>query len=148
MAKTSSKPRKQRLLFYSMPMHERQKSVASNLSSQLRKSIGKRALPLRKGDRVKVMRGSHKGVEGKVARIDYNSQQVFLEKLVRKKSDGTEKALPLHASNLKIVDLDKSDARRITKGKTEKVKQEKPAVKKESSEKKKEDKKAKVKKNG
>ena len=58
---------------------------------------------------------------------------MFLEKLTRKKSDGTERAIPFHASNLMIVDVDKSDARRLGKGKAEKkeVREEKPAKPKE-----------------
>ncbi len=120
MGVKSSKPKKQRKFFHKMPLHKRQKSIAGTLSKALRKSIGKRAMPLRKGDKTKVMRGQNKGFEGKISRIDYVKRQVFLEKLVRKKSDGTEKQLPLHASNLMIVDIDKSDARRTSKGKVAK----------------------------
>ena len=131
MSVTSSKPKKQRKAFHKMPLHKRQKSIAGTLSKPLRKSIGKRALPLRKGDKAKVMRGQNKGFEGKIARIDYVNRQVFLEKLVRKKSDGTEKPLPLHASNLMIVDIDKSDARRTSKGKTAQKENKKPVAKAE-----------------
>jgi large subunit ribosomal protein L24 len=131
MSVTSSKPKKQRKAFHKMPLHKRQKSIAGTLSKPLRKSIGKRALPLRKGDKAKVMRGQNKGFEGKIAKIDYVNRQVFLEKLVRKKSDGTEKPLPLHASNLMIVDIDKSDARRTSKGKTAQKENKKPVAKTE-----------------
>ncbi|MDP6671023.1 MAG: 50S ribosomal protein L24 [archaeon] len=129
MSVTSSKPKKQRKYFHDMPLHKRQKSIAGTLSKPLRKSIGKRALPLRKEDKAKVMRGQNKGFEGKISRIDYVNRQVFLEKLVRKKSDGTEKPLPLHASNLMIVDIDKSDARRTSKGKKAQKENKKPVAK-------------------
>ncbi len=135
----SSKPKKQRRAFHKMPMHKRQKSISATLSKPLRKSLGKRSLSLRKGDQVRVMRGKHKGTEAKVASVNYMKMQVFLEKLMIKKADGTEKALPLHASNLMITDIDKSDARRAGKGikaekkeaSTEKKakKEEKPAAK-------------------
>ena len=128
MGVKSSKPSKQRKFFHNMPTHKRQKNLAANVSKPLRKNLGKRSLPLRKGDKVKVMRGSHKGFEGKVSRTNYEKQQVFLEKLVRKKNDGTEQLIPMHASNLMIVDIDKSDARRLGKEKTEK-KAEKKEVK-------------------
>ena len=131
MSVKSSKPKKQRKFFHKMPLHKRQKSIAGTLSKPLRKSIEKRALPLRKGDKAKVMRGQNKGFEGKISRIDYVKRQVFLEKLVRKKSDGTEKQIPLHASNLMIVDLDKSDARRTSKGKAAQKEKKKPVAKKE-----------------
>ena len=129
----SSKPSKQRKFFHNMPTHKRQKSLAANVSKPLRKNIGKRSLALRKGDRVKVMRGSHKGFEGKVSRTNYEKQQVFLEKLARKKNDGTEQPIPMQASNLMIVDIDKSDARRLGKEKEKKTKKE---IKEETKEKK------------
>ena len=129
----SSKPKKQRKFFHEMGLHKKQKSVSSTLSKSLRKSMGKRSLPLRKGDRVKVLRGKNRKFEGKVLRVDYIKMQVFLEKLVRKKSDGTEKPIPLHASNMMIVDLDKSDVRRAGKERGKKVKRK---VKEDAKEKK------------
>lgn len=117
MSVDSSKPKKQRKFFHEMPLHKRQKSLAAHLSKGLRKVLGRRSLQLRKGDKVRVMRGEHNDFEGKVIRADYKKQRVFLEKLVRKKSDGTEKPVPLHASNLMITEIDRSDARRLSKEK-------------------------------
>lgn len=118
MVVESSKPKKQRKFFYSMPLHRRQKSFACALSGVLRERLGRRSMPLRRGDKVRVMRGTHRGFEGKVIRVDF-ARGVFLEKLSRKRSDGTERPIPLHPSNLVIVDLDRSDSRRVsgTRGK-------------------------------
>ena len=46
--------------------------------------------------------------------------QVFVEKLLRKKTDGTEILVPLQPSNLMITELGKADDRRIKTKKTEK----------------------------
>ena len=131
----SSKPKKQRRFFHKMPLHKRQKSVASTLSKALRKSLGIRSISLRKGDKVKVVRGKHRGTEAKVTSINYQKLQVFLEKIVLKRNDGTEKPVPLHASNLVITDIDRSDARRAGKAKLAKPKTEEKAKKKEVNEK-------------
>ena len=126
----SSKPKKQRKFFYKMPLHKRQKNLASNVSQALRASVGSRALSLRKGDKVKVMRGSNKGFEGKVSHISYDKLQVFIEKLGVKKGDGSERPIPLHASNLMITSIDKNDARRIGKEKKTTKKDKKTEEKK------------------
>ena len=112
----SSKPKKQRKAHYCRPLHVRQACLCSHLSKQLRKQFGRRNLAVRKGDTVKVLRGSKRGAEGKVTGVDYKKGTVLIDKLVRKKTDGTEIPLPMRASKLVLTDVDKSDARRF-KGK-------------------------------
>ncbi len=113
----SSKPKKQRKFFHNMPLHKRQKGLASTLSKALRKTLGIRTISIRKGDKVKVVRGTHRNFEAKISGVDHDKMKVFLEKLVVKRTDGTEKPLPIHASNLVVIDVDKSDARRAGKTK-------------------------------
>jgi len=45
---------------------EKNSTVCSNLSDDLRKQYKKRSAGVIKGDTVKIMRGEYKGVEGKV----------------------------------------------------------------------------------
>jgi len=111
----SKKPKKQRKAFHEMPLHVRQKAVASHLNKKLAGELGIRAIALRKGDSVKAMRGGFKGKGGKVSRIDYSKMQVFVEKLTRRKSDGTEVMVPFKASNLEIESLEKGDEKRLKK---------------------------------
>ena len=59
--KSSKQPRKQRKYAANAPLHLRKKFVSANLSKDLRKKQGKRNIPLRKGDIVKIMRGKFKG---------------------------------------------------------------------------------------
>ncbi len=127
----SSKPKKQRQYLYSKALHRKQKDLSGHLNKKLSGQLGKRSLRIRKGDTVKVLRGSKKGSEGKVTGVDYRRGVVFIEKLVRKKADGTEIALPVRASNLLIVDVDRSDARRFRRKKAGKMPEPEKAGEKE-----------------
>ena len=66
----SKQPRKQRKYLRNAPLHIRQKLIHANLSKELREETGKRSLPVRKGDEMKVLRGKFKGQTGKVIRVD------------------------------------------------------------------------------
>ncbi|MEM4738276.1 MAG: 50S ribosomal protein L24, partial [Acidilobaceae archaeon] len=60
----SSQPRKQRLALFTAPLHTRQKLMSAPLSPELREKYGVKNLPVRKGDKVRIMRGDFKGHEG------------------------------------------------------------------------------------
>ena len=108
----SKQPRKQRKYRHTAPLHVRQKFVSAHLSEVLRKRFGRRSFPLRKGDEVKVMRGSDKGFRGKVERIDLRNSKVYIEGLNIKKVDGSEVMKPVDPSNLVILDAKMEDKRR------------------------------------
>jgi large subunit ribosomal protein L24 len=108
----SSQPRKQRKRFYEEPLHKRQKMVAVSLSKDLRKKFKKRNMPLRKGDRVEVMRGGFKGIKSMVNRIDLKNLIIILEDVKRSKTDGTEVRVPVHPSNLRLIEPDMTDRKR------------------------------------
>lgn len=110
---TSKKPKKQRKKITEMPLHQRKRLASAHLSKELRSSLGRRSLGIRKGDTVKVMRGKYKGRTGKVIKVDLRKGRVHIEKIVRKKADGSEVPVPFNASNLIIIDVDRSDERRI-----------------------------------
>src|SRR3989344_4214193 len=86
--KSSIQVRKQRKFLANAPLHVRQKLMSVHLSKDLRKQLGKRALSVRKGDEVKVVRGSKKGLKGKVADVDLNGLVVYLEGQLRTKVSG------------------------------------------------------------
>ena len=62
-------PRKQRKMRYEAPLHKRQKLVSSPLIKSLREKFNRRSMPVRKGDKVEVMRGEFKGFKGVVERV-------------------------------------------------------------------------------
>ncbi len=109
----SKKPRKSRKEAREMPMHRKAKTIAGHLNEKLRKEIGKRALPLRKGDVVKIIRGAFKGKEGKINRVDRKNKKIFIEKIMKKKSDGTEFEVAIDASKIIVTEIDKSDRKRL-----------------------------------
>ncbi len=113
MRLNSKKPKKQRKFLYNAPLHLRHKMVSAHLSRELREKYGFRSIPLRKGDKVRVVRGDYRGKEGKVAEVDLKSYRVHIEGVTHKKVDGTEVYYPVHPSNLVVVDLDTSDDMRM-----------------------------------
>jgi large subunit ribosomal protein L24 len=109
----SKQPRKQRKALYNAPAHARGKHLSATLSKDLRADLGKRSLPVRSGDKVRVLRGDFKGHEGEVLDVDYGSYKVTIEDVTLSKPDGTAVFLPVDPSNLMIIDADTKDDRRI-----------------------------------
>ncbi len=102
-------------------------------------------MPVRKGDTVRVMRGDHKGFEGKISKVDLKHYRVTLEGLTREKVDGTTVFVELHPSKIMIKNLNLDDKKRkavlerkkpIIKKKVEKPAAKKPAAPKKAAAKK------------
>lgn len=105
-------PRKQRKALYEAPLHTRQKLVSAHLSKKLKEEFGRRSLAIRKGDKVKVMRGEFFGLMGNVKEVDLKKLKVIVEKIARKKVDGTEVLATFHPSNLQIIEANMEDKER------------------------------------
>lgn len=110
--KASKRPRKQRNYAFSAPLHIKQKMIASHLSAELRKKHGKRSMQLRKGDKVKIMRGQYKGKTGAVIRIFTIDKKAAVEGIENIRKDGTKTPYLLEPSNLMITELNLEDKRR------------------------------------
>ena len=130
--KRIKKPGKQRKLLYNAPAHLRHKLMAAPLSPELTASKGAKTLPVRKGDTVRIMRGDHKGFEGKISRVDLKSYRIYVEGLTREKVDGTAVFVSVHPSKVMIKNLSLDDKWRkaILERKTEMPKKEEKVVKK------------------
>jgi len=109
----SKKPKKQRKYEKTAPLHARRKMLAAHLSAELKKQYGRRGFPVRKGDEVVIMRGKFNKRSGKILRVSYKKYKVYIEGIMVKKTDGTERQAPIHPSNLKITKLNLDDKRRI-----------------------------------
>jgi large subunit ribosomal protein L24 len=96
-------------MLFQAPKHIRYKHFAAALSAELKKSHGINALPVRSGDTVKIMRGDHKGFEGKISRVDRQKYRVFVEGLTSEKVDGTAVFVPIHPSKVLITNLNLED---------------------------------------
>jgi len=111
--KSSKQPRKQRKYLARAPLHIKHKFLSANLSKDLRKKYQRRSFPLRKGDSIKIMRGSFNGKTGKISKIDLKDSDASIEGIQRSKKDGTKVEIFFHPSNLQIIELNLEDNRRI-----------------------------------
>jgi ribosomal protein uL24 len=84
----SSQRRKSRKAHFSAPSSIRRKIMSCHLNKELKTKYDVRSIPVRKGDVVKVMRGTHKGREGKVQTVYRKRWALHIEKLTREKANG------------------------------------------------------------
>ncbi|MEM2325402.1 MAG: 50S ribosomal protein L24 [Archaeoglobaceae archaeon] len=103
-------PRKQRRWLYrTAKLHERHKILHATLSKDLREKYGKRAVRVRKGDKVRIMRGDFAGHEGKVLEVDMQRGTITVDGATITKANGTEVPVPIHTSNVMILSLGEMD---------------------------------------
>ncbi|WP_456366403.1 50S ribosomal protein L24 [Thermococcus sp.] len=107
----SKQPKKQRKFLHNAPLHLRHKMMAAPLSRELREKYGIRNLPVREGDKVRIMRGEFKK-EGKVVEVDLKNYRIHVEGVTMTKTDGTEVFYPIHPSNVMIIELNLKDEER------------------------------------
>ncbi|MCX8196452.1 MAG: 50S ribosomal protein L24 [Acidilobaceae archaeon] len=108
----SSQPRKVRAALRLAPLHRRQKLVTAPLSPELREKLGVKRLPVRKGDKVRIVRGDFAGQEGAVVKVNLRRARIFVDGVTRKRLDGTPRFVPIHPSKVVIISLDLKDERR------------------------------------
>ena len=85
---------------------ERQKRMAAPLSSELRaKYEGVRSLSVRKGDKVRVVRGASKKKEGKVTGVYRKKYALEIEGVVRHKANQQQVFIGTHPSNVLITEV-------------------------------------------
>ncbi len=105
-------PRKQVKYRANAPFHIRHKMISANLSKELRKKYGKRNVPLRKGDEIKIMRGEFKGKKGKVENVNLKKMKIMIAGIFRTKKDGTKIEVSFDSSKLQIIELNLEDKKR------------------------------------
>ena len=109
---TSEKPRTQRKRLHEATIATRHRFLAAHLDPDL---VGKsklhlpRALPVRKGDVVRVMRGGLRRKEGKIVSVDSRSGTAVIEGVTIEKTDEKKVPRPIHASKLMIIKMDDTD---------------------------------------
>lgn len=113
--KASRQPRKQRKYAMNAPLHMMHKLLGANLSKELREKYKTRSVPLRSGDKVKIMRGKFRGNTGTVDSIDLKTVKVYVTGAESVKKDGSKVMRPIHPSKLMITDLNLNDKRRQMK---------------------------------
>ncbi len=109
---TSSQARKQRKWRAKAPLHKRHQMISSALSKELSEKYSRNAIPIRKGDTVKVLRGSAKGHQGEVMKVDLSGYKIYVNGLINKKTDGKEVERPIDPSNVQIIEITDEDRER------------------------------------
>ena len=112
---SSNQPRKQRKFRMNAPIHIKRKMLGATLSKELRKKYKRRAIEVRKGDEVKVMRGKFSKKTGKVGIIDLKNSRVQVDGINREKRGGEKIATWFSPSKVMIVSLYESYAKRLRK---------------------------------
>ncbi len=115
--RNSKSPRKQRKYIALAPLHVKSRFLRSHLSKELRQKYKTRSARVRKGDKVKVMRGTFKGKAGEVERVDIKKQEVYVQGAETLKKDGSKSFHPIHPSNLLIQELKAGDKKRFKRKK-------------------------------
>jgi large subunit ribosomal protein L24 len=105
----STQPRKQRKVSFNASPFDRHRQMSVALSRDLRGRYKRRALPLRKGDTVRIISGSFKGREERVSKVDMRSLRVTLDNVTIKKVDQKLKPLPIRVSHLILTRLNLAD---------------------------------------
>jgi len=101
----SRKPRTQRKFRYTAPIHLRKSFVHAHLSKELRTKTKKRAVQVKKGDKVRIMRGKFKGKKGKITKVSIVDSKIFVEGATLKKANGKEVFYPIDPSNVMIIEM-------------------------------------------
>lgn len=126
----SSSRRKARKAYFTAPSSVRRKLMSSHLSKELKEKHGVRAMPIRRGDEVIVVRGQNKTHTGKVLAVYRKKYCIHIERYTKEKSNGQTVPVPVHPSNVFITKLkmnedrknllERKAASRVGKGKYEK----------------------------
>ncbi|KAI9192933.1 translation protein SH3-like domain-containing protein, partial [Polychytrium aggregatum] len=99
----SSSRRKSRKAHFSAPSSARRVIMSAGLSKELREKYRVRSLPVRQDDEVQIVRGTHKGREGKVTAVYRRKWVIYIEKINKEKVNGQSVPIPISPSNVVIT---------------------------------------------
>ena len=113
----SQQPRRQRKALFEADTFHRRRTMSVALSKDLRTRYGRRSVPLRKGDTVRILSGSYVGREERVAKVNLRTYSVTLDNVTGKAADAKLKPLPVRTSHLVLTKLNLADPwrRRVLK---------------------------------
>ncbi len=110
--KSSKQKRKQRKFRFNAPIHIRKKFLSVKLSKDLKTKYKKRNIIIKKGDKIKVLRGGFKKQVGKVVKVNTKNSTAFIENMQNIRKDGTKNFYPINISNLMLLELNMEDKER------------------------------------
>ncbi|MCC7575068.1 50S ribosomal protein L24 [Candidatus Woesearchaeota archaeon] len=112
---SSVQPRKQRKYRHNAPENVKRKFLTVNLVKELRDKHGARNVKIRKGDKIKVLRGNYSGKTGTVDKVDLSNLKVYVTGIEISKRDGSKAKVPMNPTNLQITELKLEDKKRKDK---------------------------------
>ncbi|KAF2739998.1 ribosomal protein L24 [Polyplosphaeria fusca] len=120
----ASSRRKSRKAHFGAPSSLRRVNMSAPLGKELREKHNVRSIPIRKDDEVLIVRGTHKGREGKVSSVYRLKYCIHVNGVVREKSNGQSVPVPIDASKVVVTKLKTDKDResileRIGKGREE-----------------------------
>merc|ERR1712216_506949 len=104
-ANVSSSRRKSRKAHFTAPSSVRRKIMSAHLNKDLNSKYHVKSMSIRKDDEVIVVRGSHRGREGKVIPVYRKKYVIHIERVTREKSNGSTVNVGIHPSNVMITKL-------------------------------------------
>merc|ERR1712080_507815 len=104
-ANVSSSRRKSRKAHFTAPSSVRRKIMSAHLNKDLSSKYHVKSMPIRKDDEVIVVRGSHRGRDGKVIQVYRKKYVIHIERVTREKSNGSTVNVGIHPSNVSITKL-------------------------------------------
>ncbi len=110
--KSSKQKRKQRKFRFNAPLHIKRKFLSVKLSKELKIKYKKRSTVVKKGDKVKILRGGFRKQTGKIIKVNPKNSTVFVENMQNIRKDGTKNFYPIQASNLMLLELNMEDKER------------------------------------
>jgi large subunit ribosomal protein L24 len=104
----------ERKKYHTEKLHKRKNRLHAHLSKELKSKlkVKKRAILVRKGDTVRIMRGPGKGKEAKIGDVNTVRRKVFVEGVVAETAKGRETPAPLEPSNLLLLSLEPTKERK------------------------------------
>merc|ERR1712010_351167 len=104
-ANVSASRRKSRKAHFTAPSSVRRKIMSAHLNKELSHKHHVKSMPIRRDDEVIVVRGSHRGREGKVIQVYRKKYVIHIERVTREKSNGSTVNVGIHPSNVTITKL-------------------------------------------
>mmetsp|Transcript_52646 Transcript_52646/g.107363 ORF Transcript_52646/g.107363 Transcript_52646/m.107363 type:complete len:150 (-) Transcript_52646:119-568(-) len=105
-AAVSGARRKCRKAHFSAPSHVRRKIMTASLSKDLRAKFGVRSLPIRRDDEVQIVRGKYaKEAVAKVTSVYRRRYCIYVDRIIKEKTNGAQVPVPIHPSNVHITKL-------------------------------------------
>lgn len=86
--------------------------MSAHLSEELIKKYKRRNIPVRKGDKVTIMRGQFKGKLGSINKVNLRKLRIYIDGAEVIKKDGTKAFYPIHPSNVLIKEINLEDKER------------------------------------